>query len=248
MTKLLHEDAGRDARHALPHHGRLDRAVAGDHRARTARLAGIGAQLLNHRVGRYARGRELDAHARLRQIGPIGRNVAGAVEHDDRFVAATGERRDVGDQRRARAVVHIVRIGVIRLVEDKLLVARRRMDDVVAVHDQKLALPAHVRPARHVGRRESRGERVAHAVGARIDELLRRSLAEALRLGLGPVLLGHGLLARPVDEHGTVAAHPLEAEGRRRLGDIQALGLAALGELGQEVARLEHQAGDALAL
>ncbi len=108
---------------------------------------------------------------------------ARGVEHDDRLILTAGERGHVSDERRAGALVDVARIRVIAPVEHQALVLRRGVDDVVAVHDQKLLFPG-PRTARRDGRcrRRESGERVAHAICARIDDRLGRALAKTLGL------------------------------------------------------------------
>lgn len=130
------------------------------------------------------------------------------------------------------------------MVVHELFVARRAVDHVVAVDHQQLGLIG-------VHRRDRVGDGLrkriaAHAVGRGRNNRLGRALAKALGLGLGTVLFGHALLLP--HELADVAAQPLKAQRRGRLGNIEALGHAALGKLGHKVAFLEHQARDAVAL
>ena len=114
------------------------------------------------------------------------------------------------------------------MVVHELFVARRAVDHVVTVNHKQLGLVG-------VHRRDRIGDGLrkriaAHAIGRGRNNRLGRALAKALGLGLGAVLLGHALLLP--HELAGVATQPLKAQRRGRLGNVEALGHAALGKLG----------------
>ena len=158
---------------------------------------------------RNPRGRELDTHARLGKVRAVGIHVARAIEHDYRLVAPLGKGGNVRDERGARSVVDIARIGIVRAIEDKALVARVGVDDVVAVDHEEFPWPRALVPrAGSATSPNACREGVATPKVLRRDNGLCRALAKALCLGLRTVLFGHGLLPRPCRSN-------LAAPGRR---------------------------------